>query len=299
MPIDLPEGVYSGFSIYGSDVFIDSVTSLGEHWSSPKLKPSSKKLENYTFLLQLEGECSFKINGKEETLANGHFMLISKNCVMERLEQHYPYNHCLWIGFALEKSLKDLPHLIKKWKNFSYTIERYKPKYKSLLRTIINEHVSKSIFSKEIAEHAFISFIFSLQEIVHKEEQKELDTLQPISQNPTVLQAVDLFDREFGKCWDLKLLAEHLAVSESKLTKAFRSSLGESPMASLWKIRLIKGYELLVSSSMNISEVAQIVGFQSSQSFATAFRRVFKATPSEVKKKPGGTEKIKIESLLK
>ncbi len=43
MPIDLPEGVYSGFSIYGSDVFIDSVTSLGEHWSSPKLKPSSKK----------------------------------------------------------------------------------------------------------------------------------------------------------------------------------------------------------------------------------------------------------------
>ena len=126
-----------------------------------------------------------------------------------------------------------------------------------------------------------------------------MNTLLPISQNPTVLQAVDLFDREFGKCWDLKLLAEHLAVSESKLTKAFRSSLGESPMASLWKIRLIKGYELLVSSSMNISEVAQIVGFQSSQSFATAFKRVFKATPSEVKKKPERTEKIKIESLLK
>jgi AraC-like DNA-binding protein len=62
---------------------------------------------------------------------------------------------------------------------------------------------------------------------------------------------------------------------------------------------LIKGYELLVSSSMNISEIAQIVGFQSSQSFATAFRRTFKATPSEVKKQPEGTEKLRIESLLK
>ena len=126
-----------------------------------------------------------------------------------------------------------------------------------------------------------------------------MGNLLPITQNPTVLQAIDLFDREFGNEWDLKKLSDRLAVSESKLTKAFRSTLGESPMASLWKIRLIKGYELLVSSSMNISEIAQIVGFQSSQSFATAFRRTFKATPSEVKKKPEGTEKIKIESLLK
>jgi transcriptional regulator GlxA family with amidase domain len=54
-------------------------------------------------------------------------------------------------------------------------------------------------------------------------------------------------------------------------------------MASLWKIRLIKGYELLVSSSMNITQVAMTVGFQSSQSFATAFKRTFKATPREVK----------------
>ena len=298
MPIDLPEGVYSGFSIYGHDVLISNVTSLGEHWSSPKLKPSTKKLENYLFILQLEGECLFKINNKKETLNNGHFMLISSNCVMERLEQHYPYNHCLWIGFSLNDSLKDMPYLIKEWDRFPYIIDRYKPKYKSLLRTIVNEHVSQSKFSREIAEHAFKSFIYSIQEIVNKGENNDSEKLLPISQNPTVLQAVDLFDREFGTYWDLKKLSDHLAVSESKLTKAFRNTLGESPMASLWKIRLIKGYELIVSSTMNISEIAQIVGFQSSQSFATAFRRSFKATPSEVRRKPKNTKNIKINTLL-
>ena len=56
MPIDLPEGVYSGFSIYGDDVFIPGVNSLGEHWASQRLKPVSKKLANWTFYLQLEGE---------------------------------------------------------------------------------------------------------------------------------------------------------------------------------------------------------------------------------------------------
>jgi AraC family L-rhamnose operon regulatory protein RhaS len=54
-------------------------------------------------------------------------------------------------------------------------------------------------------------------------------------------------------------------------------------MASLWKIRLIKGYELLLGSSMNVTQIALMVGFQSSQSFATAFKRSFKSTPRDVK----------------
>jgi AraC-like DNA-binding protein len=34
---------------------------------------------------------------------------------------------------------------------------------------------------------------------------------------------------------------------------------------------------------MNITQIAMMVGFQSSQSFATAFKRSFKATPRDVK----------------
>jgi len=104
-----------------------------------------------------------------------------------------------------------------------------------------------------------------------------------LTQNPTVLLATDLFEREYGEHWDLKKLSDRLAVSESKLTKAFRVATGESPMASLWKIRLIKGYELLLGSSMNVTQIALMVGFQSSQSFATAFKRSFKSTPRDVK----------------
>jgi AraC-like DNA-binding protein len=98
-----------------------------------------------------------------------------------------------------------------------------------------------------------------------------------------VLLATDLFEREYGEHWNLKKLSDRLAVSESKLTKAFRVATGESPMASLWKIRLIKGYELLLGSSMNVTQIALMVGFQSSQSFATAFKRSFKSTPRDVK----------------
>ena len=34
---------------------------------------------------------------------------------------------------------------------------------------------------------------------------------------------------------------------------------------------------------MNVTQIALMVGFQSSQSFATAFKRSFKSTPRDVK----------------
>jgi AraC-like DNA-binding protein len=282
MPIDLPEGVYSGFSIYGDDVFIPGVNSLGEHWASQRLKPVSKKLTNWTFYLQLEGECHFRINGKEVTLSNGNMLFIAEGMNTERLEQRYPYNHCLWIGFSLLRGLRDHPELFEKWNEFTYLNKPFLPKHKSLLKTIINEHASPCSFSEEIAQNAFRAFVYSLQELVD-DQPKESAIPESLSQNPTVLLANDLFEREYGEHWDLKKLSDRLSVSESKLTKAFRGSTGESPMASLWKIRLIKGYELLVGSSMNITQIAMIVGFQSSQAFATAFKRSFGATPRQVK----------------
>lgn len=295
MPIDLPEGIYSGFSMYGDEVLVPGVNSLGEHWSSPRLKPVSKKLTNWTCLLQLEGECHFRINGKDERLTNGNLLVLSNGTTMERLDQRFSYNHTLWIGFSMRRALQDETELLEAWRGFSYINRRFLPKHKSLLKTIVNEHASPGPFSEQIARMAFQAFVYSMQEFVNDETIESIIPAE-LTQNPTVLLATDLFGREYSEHWDLKKLSDRLAVSESKLTKAFRISTGESPMASLWKIRLIKGYELLVGSSMNVTQIAMMVGFQSSQSFATAFKRSFKSTPREVKN--GSAEEIEPREFL-
>ena len=295
MPIDLPEGIYSGFSMYGDEVLVPGVNSLGEHWSSPRLKPVSKKLTNWTCLLQLEGECHFRINGKDERLSNGNLLVLSNGTTMERLDQRFSYNHTLWIGFSMRRALRDETELLEAWRGFSYINRRFLPKHKSLLKTIVNEHASPGPFSEQIARMAFQAFVYSMQEFVNDETIESIIPAK-LTQNPTVLLATDLFEREYSEHWDLKKLSDRLAVSESKLTKAFRIATGESPMASLWKIRLIKGYELLVGSSMNVTQIAMMVGFQSSQSFATAFKRSFKSTPREVKN--GSAEQIEPREFL-
>jgi AraC-like DNA-binding protein len=295
MPIDLPEGVYSGFSIYGDDVFIPGVNSLGEHWASQRLKPVSKRLDNWTFYLQLEGECQFRINGREVTLSNGNLLLIAEGMNTERLDQRYPYNHCLWIGFSMKRALLEWPDLFDKWSGFTYVNKPFLPKHKSLLKTIINEHANPGPYSEEIARNAYRAFVFSLQELVEGHGSRSAIP-ESLAGNPTVLLANDLFEREYSEQWTLKKISDRLSVSESKLTKAFRGTTGESPMASLWKIRLIKGYELLVGSSMNVTQIAMMVGFQSSQAFATAFKRTFNATPREVKN--GAVQQVEPREFL-
>ena len=295
MPIDLPEGIYSGFSMYGDEVLVPGVNSLGEHWSSPRLKPVSKKLTNWTCLLQLEGECHFRINGKDERLSNGNLLVLSNGTTMERLDQRFSYNHTLWIGFSMRRALQDETELLEAWRGISYINRRFLPKHKSLLKTIVNEHAYPGPFSEQIARMAFQAFVYSMQEFVNDETIESIIPAE-LTQNPTVLLATDLFEREYSEHWDLKKRSDRLAGSESKLTKAFRIATGESPMASLWKIRLIKGYELLVGSSMNVTQIAMMVGFQSSQSFATAFKRSFKSTPREVKN--GSAEQIEPREFL-
>ena len=62
----------------------------------------------------------------------------------------------------------------------------------------MNEHASPGPFSKEISRMAFQALVYSLQEFVNNVEV-ESNIPSELTQNPTVLSATDLFEREYGE----------------------------------------------------------------------------------------------------
>lgn len=83
----------------------------------------------------------------------------------------------------------------------------------------------------------------------------------------------------------LKQIAAAGAVGQSKCCKLFGHYLAMTPNAYLNQCRLEQSRELLLGSSLSISEIAEAVGYGGASYFAECFRRWYGMSPSEYRKK--------------
>ncbi|CDQ41600.1 AraC family transcriptional regulator [Virgibacillus kapii] len=77
--------------------------------------------------------------------------------------------------------------------------------------------------------------------------------------------------------YDQKMLMNELAsmvgVSRFHLNRLFKDSTGDTPRIYLEKVRIKKAKELLLTTSLNSTEVGYQIGYQSISSFYNAFKR--------------------------
>lgn len=76
-------------------------------------------------------------------------------------------------------------------------------------------------------------------------------------------------------------LARRAKLSESALIRSFRRSVGRSPYAYLQHRRMEHAKVLLRTTRLPIAQVAELVGYTSSQHFATVFRRASGKPPRD------------------
>lgn len=74
------------------------------------------------------------------------------------------------------------------------------------------------------------------------------------------------------------------AVGNSKCCKLFAKYTHQTPNTYLAQYRLVKSMQLLNSTDMNVTEIANAVGFSSSSYYAESFRNWSGQTPSEYRK---------------
>jgi AraC-like DNA-binding protein len=79
-------------------------------------------------------------------------------------------------------------------------------------------------------------------------------------------------------------LAAMANLSINQFLRVFRSIYQTTPIEYVLKQRIMQARELLLSSDLNITDVAYETGFSDSNYFARAFRRVVKKSPREFRK---------------
>ncbi|MEM1255032.1 MAG: AraC family transcriptional regulator [Cyanobacteria bacterium P01_H01_bin.21] len=82
----------------------------------------------------------------------------------------------------------------------------------------------------------------------------------------------------------LRQLAEQIGIGDYKLKQDFRTAFGTTVFGYLRSHRLEQARQLLTTRTMNVSEVAQFVGYSSLGKFTAAFKKQFGVLPSAIGK---------------
>ena len=99
-----------------------------------------------------------------------------------------------------------------------------------------------------------------------------------------ILAEAEFISSHYSEEIDLDKCAERCGFSRSRFTHLFTEVIGISPYRYQQKFRLEQACELLRSTALSVSEVAENVGFQDALYFSRLFRKRFGMAPSDMRK---------------
>lgn len=133
-------------------------------------------------------------------------------------------------------------------------------------------------------------FNYSLPEAIHYIENLYLQAVQMIKEQKIYntdnkIQEVAQYieSNYFDTNLNLNNIADHFNITPSYLSKKFREKYGQSIIDSLYQKRISYSIKLIQDTSLKITEIAQMVGFQDSNAFIRIFKKFHGCTPGNYK----------------
>ena len=91
--------------------------------------------------------------------------------------------------------------------------------------------------------------------------------------------AIGAMHAQPGARWTLPTLAEKAGMSRSSFARAFKATVGTSPLDYLTRWRMLLAGSRLMDGNQSVSLVAASLGYESESAFSTAFKRVMGCAP--------------------
>ena len=104
------------------------------------------------------------------------------------------------------------------------------------------------------------------------------------STNPTLQKILHYIQAHFTEPINLTKISQTFEISNSYITKLFRTYLGIGTVDYINDLRLSFACEQLISSNYSISEISNMVGFSNQYYFDRIFKRKYGLTPKEFRK---------------
>lgn len=151
--------------------------------------------------------------------------------------------------------------------------------YKNLFMSMIEELNLQRIDCEEMLINYFTILLISLHRIaLQKPRKKNLQNMNDME------QAAQYFRMHYNKPISIEDYAVSHNISISWFIQNFRQYANTTPAQYVQSLRLTNAKILLETTNYNITEIANLVGYENPLYFSRFFRKQFGASPSQFRK---------------
>lgn len=257
------------------------VTSCGTYrlYTRPKLptwRPRGRL--DYQLLYIAAGKAHFHFDGKEQIVTAGHMVLYRP-----KESQKYEYygedqTEVYWVHFT-GGNVKNIlrSYGLTDDKRVFYCGSGLD--YQNLFRTMINElQMCKENYEEVLETYLRLIFIMLKRYFANATKADNARVVEEID------KATMYFNEHYSEDISIDEYAQNNHVSVSWFIRNFKQCTGSTPMQYILSKRIYNAEILLHDSTYNVTEIAEIVGYDNPLYFSRIFKKVKGISPSEYRK---------------
>lgn len=250
------------------------------HWLAKYAQPWDNEPHVHSFyqlLLTMGGNGYITVAGNIYSTERGQLLLIPPSvphAVMRTDASEKSPPKAIDVKFSvpdreLSAELQKLPLCVTP-SNFEY--------YQVKLENLIGEAQGRELYSGDAVNLSFTVLLISLIRSCHgdrpdlREEAERTETLQVRLKGVDVSQLLQFINQNFNRIISLEDLSNFAHVNKTTLIFIFRQFYSTTPIKYINDLRMRKAKDLLRNSDISISEISELVGFQSIHYFSRSFK---------------------------
>jgi len=202
-----------------------------------------------------------------------------------------PHQEWTWPKWVV-MTREDLAELAKRWQQVKNPIWTSTPSiaqsFRELARCITNWNQPRAV--SRMAVHLNLLLV-GVADALADQQTHEIDQFTSRKRAGEIfIHDLKTGSIDLGEQWTLDRMASHCNMGVTAFSKCCRDLVNTGPMEYLNQCRLERAAEQLrTRPELSVTEIAFANGFNSSQYFATRFRRRYKISPSRFVSEPNGS----------
>ncbi|MFC5468525.1 helix-turn-helix domain-containing protein [Cohnella suwonensis] len=222
----------------------------------------------------LSGPMTVYLKGREHVLRPGSFFWyrpFEEQLYGHRLEKEYLAYWVHFTGYGVEELLNQVGLL----ENNAF-FAGFDDRIVSLFGEMMDELRDKQA-GYELASSSHLSYLFSL---ISRQLDREVNAKGGHVRNE-IYESIKYIHQHYAEEIYVNRLAEISHLSTDRYTALFKRLTATTPNRYIIRFRLQRSRELMKHTSLNIQQIANMVGFEDQLYFSRMFKKHYHKTPSE------------------